>query len=212
MPGRERTVGAVCPRCATTQPVPVSAVAHECLRCSWEWRFAICGTCNTLACTLEYLESWQCRSCGTFNRSWWKTIDAERDAAVVAERRRTEHPSHLGRRVLIAGTALSLVVAAVWFVIPRESAEEREQAAASTACRRFDQLRRDEASGALTRVALLAELEALKADATGAPPAVREGAAELADAAAAGTDSPRFPAAMTSLADACRGAGGGAAR
>lgn len=203
----ERTVGVVCPRCATSQSVPVSAVAHECQRCSWEWRFAVCGTCDTLACTLEYLESWQCRSCGTFNRSWWKTTDAKRDAIVVAERRRAEHATHLGRWVAVAGTALALLVAAGWFAMPRQSAEESEQAAARTACRRFDQLRRDEASGALTRTALLREVEAVRAEAAGAPAGVRAGAAELAAAVTTGTDSTRFAAAMTSLADACRSAG-----
>lgn len=205
MAGRERTATAVCPRCAKQQGVLVAAVAHECERCLWEWRFAICGTCNTLLPVLEYLESWQCQSCSMFNRSWWKTADAERDAMVVAERRRVEHLTHPGRRLAAGGVAVALLVASIWFVIPRESPAERAQAAADRACRRFDQLRRDEASGALARADLLRELDAVVSEAAEAPTAVRESAARAAAEATAGTDSPGFDAAMTSLADACRG-------
>lgn len=207
MAGRERGTDVVCPRCTTSQPVPIDAVAHECARCSWEWRFAICGTCDTVACTLEYLESWQCRSCRSFNRSWWKTADAEREAVVVSERRRADNATHRWRWVAAAGAVLAALVASVWFVVPRQSPEQREQAAAGTVCRHFDQLRRDEASGTLSRAALLREVDSLGEEAASAPAAVRAATSELAGAAVTGTDSPRFAAAMTSVAEACRVAG-----
>jgi len=121
MATKERTVGVVCPRCATTQPVPVTAVAHECARCNWEWRFAICGTCDILACCLEYLESWRCESCNTFNRSWWKTADAEREAPLVAERRRLDNATHPGRRLAVVGLIVAFVLGSIWYVIPRQS-------------------------------------------------------------------------------------------
>ncbi len=211
MADRERTATAVCPRCSKQQRVPVAAVGHECERCLWEWRFAICGTCDTLVCILEYLESWQCQSCSTFNRSWWKTTDAGRDATVVAERRRVEHITHPGRRLAAGGVAVALLVASIWFVIPRESPEERAHAAAESACRQFDQLRRDEASGTLTREALLRQVQAVAAEAAAAPGAVRGASARVAGAARSGTDSPGFGAAMTSMDDACRALLGSAA-
>lgn len=183
----------------------MAAVAHECERCLWEWRFAICGTCNTLLPVLEYLESWQCQSCSSFNRSWWKTADAERDAMVVAERRRVENVSHPGRWVAAGAAALFLLIAAVWFVMPRESAEDREQAAANRACRRFAQLQRDEASGTLTRASLLRELDVVAAEGAAAPAPVREASVRAANEARVGSDSTAFDAAMTSLGDACRG-------
>lgn len=207
MAGRERGTDVVCPRCTTSQSVPIDAVAHECARCSWEWRFAICGTCDTVACTLEYLESWRCRSCGAFNRSWWKTADSAREAVVVAQRRRVDNATHRGRWVAAAVAVLAALVAAVWFVIPRQSAEQREQEAARAACRHFDQLRRDEASGTLTRGGLLEEIDALGTEAAAAPPAVRAAASELAAAAGTDTDGPRFAAAVTSMGDACRASG-----
>lgn len=201
---RDRTATAVCPRCSKQQRVPVAAVAHECERCLWEWRFAICGTCDTLVCILEYLESWQCQSCSTFNRSWWKTADAGRDAMVVAERRRIENVTHPGRRLVAGGGAVALLVASIWLVIPRESPEERAEAAADRACRRFDRLRRDEASGTLAREALLQQVQAVAAEAAAAPGAVRAASARVDGAARSGTDSPAFDAAMTSMEDACR--------
>lgn len=209
MATRERTVGVVCPRCATTQPVPVAAVAHECARCNWEWRFAICGTCDTVACSLEYLESWRCESCHAFNRSWWKTADAEREAALVAERRRVENARHPGRRLAVGVVIVALVIGAIWYVVPRQSTHQREQAAARTACRHYDQVRRDEASGTLSRVELLRQLGTLDAEAAGAPAEVRDAVTALADAARKGTDRPAFPGAMTALGDACRNAGAG---
>lgn len=206
MATKERTVGVVCPRCSTTQPVPVAAVAHECPRCNWDWRFAICATCDTVACSLEYLESWRCESCNTFNRSWWKTADAEREAALVAERRRIDNATHPGRRLAIVGLIVAFVLGSVWYVMPRQTSEEREAASALTACRRFDQVRRDEASGTLTRGDLLRQIDALDADATGAPAEVRTAVKRLAAAARSGTDRPAFPAAMTAVGDACRSA------
>ena len=203
MAARERTAASVCPRCAKHQRVAVEAVGHECERCLWEWRFAICGTCDAAVNVLEYLESWQCQSCSTFNRSWWKTADNGREAAVVAARRRSDHASHRGRWIAAGVAAVALLLAATWFLAPRESPEERERAAATSACRHFDQLRRDENSGTLTRVELLGDLESMAADATLATAPVRNAATRLVGEAQAGTDSPAFDAAMTSLTDAC---------
>jgi hypothetical protein len=173
----------------------------------------VCGGCDLLALPMERQESWRCGDCGHFNRSWWRTPSAKRDAlavvtrrrhaAVEAERAKVRAGMRRRRWKIIAG-AIAGLIAALAFVVVVKAAEPTAATDTTTTCSHFERLRGQLAGNTLGLSAIKDEVEQLKSESVSADPAVQKGVVDLASAGRPGTAS--FLVAETALADACEAA------
>ena len=198
-----------CPQCRGTQQTPIDVTRFRCHTCERAWRWAVCAGCSDLAFTVERQESWQCR-CGQFNRSWWRTDVAPRDAlSVVARRRglaadieRAKVRAGMRKRrwKIIAGGVVGLLLV-LGFVVQVRASEKTPAAGTAETCRQFEVLRTELGSGTLDAQALERSLDALVEAAGIAEAAVHDPAVELA--AIGSPNKAAFLVAQTQLADAC---------
>src|SRR5688500_7833939 len=80
-----------CPGCGVHQHCPGDVTRFRCHVCGRSWRWALCEKCGTLRLPSEQQEVWRCSRCSNYNRAWWRTTTAARDArAVVAHRQQLE--------------------------------------------------------------------------------------------------------------------------
>ncbi|HET9443950.1 MAG TPA: hypothetical protein VFO65_11540 [Acidimicrobiales bacterium] len=203
-----------CPRCSRSRLWPADVTRFRCDHCDRAWRWAACDSCRAIGLAQERLESWQCRGCGAYTRSWWRTASAQRDARgivarlrqVALERERAAAAVAARRRrrrlriVLVVVTVTGgLVLAGLRLAQPTKAA------GTAVACEHFDRLRGGLANGTLTGGALAGELVTLADEAGSAEAPVRAAVAEVA--AAGDPAGAPFLVASTRLTDACAAAG-----
>ncbi|HUR22415.1 MAG TPA: hypothetical protein VMZ73_00940 [Acidimicrobiales bacterium] len=98
----------------------VAAVGYQCRSCSADWRWAVCGNCQRLEAVREELPAVQCSGCHTVHVSWWKTIDSEAIAEMVAGRRRSVEARR--RRIrkqwaILIGLLVGLALLGNWLLV-----------------------------------------------------------------------------------------------
>ncbi len=202
-----------CPSCRTGQPVAVDATGYRCGSCDKVWRWAVCGSCDSLSLTIARQESWRCR-CGAYSRSWWRTPTALRDAAAVAARKRSVAADQerariltLARRrrwkVLLAGAVVIVLAGLSALVFTANDAAGPAEATRVT-CARWDSLKSALANGSLGGAEIDAATSELAAGAETAASDVQLASHDLADAGRPGRAA--FLIASTRLSDACAGA------
>ena len=205
-PGNE-DVAVRCRQCHDVFMRPLEATRFVCPACDRGWRWAICGACDQMSFTVERQESWRC-GCGAFNRSWWRTTTARREALAVVARRR-QHALEAERRAVRDGmrrrrwklVAFAVVAALVAVSIPVGFRLSQSQAGGTSAtCAHWFRLRPAITNGTIVGDELDRELDALAGEAETADAPVRDAASALA-AARLGTTA--FLAARASLGDAC---------
>jgi hypothetical protein len=204
-PGREETE-VRCRQCRDVYLRPLESTRFACPSCERAWRWAVCTGCDALAFTLERQESWRC-GCGAFNRSWWRTTTAMRDAidvvarrkheAIEAERRRIREGMRRRRWKLIA-LAVWAAVAALALPIGVRLAQSEGGGTRET-CAQWMRLRPAITNGTIVGDALDAEIKSLSTKAASADPVILEAATDLA---ASRVGSTAFLAARAQLSEA----------
>lgn len=192
-----------CPRCSEAQHLPPGITEARCSRCAARWRWTVCSVCGQVGTGFEWDESWRCGVCQAANRSWWKTADADKEKALVAERRRADGAS--GLTPWLAGAAALVLVAVVGIAlaVPRSSAADRQRTASAGACVRFTALKSAEADGTLSAGELRARADDVAGHATKGTPQVQRAARQLGSASADGSGTDAFLTALTAMTDAC---------
>jgi hypothetical protein len=200
-----------CRSCRGVEPVSVDATGYACRTCSRVWRWAVCGSCDTLAVVPARLESWRCADCGASTRSWWRTDAALPTALIVMGRKRaaaaTDHRAVVLGLIRRNGTkAAGLVMVAIFMataaVLLRSSANGPTAERSRTACEAFAVLRPSLAPGARPTSVVRSTLNELATVASGADEAVRVRVEELAASGLPGDAG--FDSAVARLAHACR--------
>ena len=199
-----------CPQCRGTQQTPIDVTRFRCVTCERAWRWAVCGSCDTLNFTVERQESWRC-GCGEFTRSWWRTDTAPRDALIVVARRKdalaqaekAEVRAGMRRRrwKIILGAVVGLLAVLIFVGLVRANEKTATTTGTNEACRQFGILRSDLGSGTLDADEITERLDSLALAAEGGSPAVQEATIELK--AVGQPTKAAFLIAQTKLADAC---------
>ena len=205
-PGREEAP-VRCPQCRDMFIRPLEATRFFCPACERGWRWATCTSCDALSFPLERQESWRC-GCGAFNRSWWRTASARRDAIHVVARRKHAAVEQARKEVRegMRRRRWKLIALAVWAAViavalPIGVRMAQDDGGGTTAtCAHWMRLRPAIANGTIVGRELDAEIDGLVDLAASADGAVQIAATGLA---AAPVGSAAFLAARAELSNAC---------